>query len=366
MEKKRSKSIRNSLLRPLEMQAFVFTLAYWALIWYLDSYRNGTVVNFLYDFLGDRNYYSVFSQGRTTLFTMAVLLYVLMIVILCARTILKITGYVETIDRAVLVLPDSKAEIPDLPADLKNVEISLKDIQHSIYRNEQAAREAEQRKNDLVVYLAHDLKTPLTSVIGYLSLLEEAPELPLEQRAKYTQTALGKAYRLEELINEFFDITRFNLQSIELEHGRIYLSRMLRQIADEFYPVLEEKKLTSELNIAPDLVVFGDADKLERVFDNLLRNAVSYSYENTCIWISAEKTGGGVRIAFRNAGDQIPEQKLSRVFEKFFRLDSARGSGTGGAGLGLAIAKQIVELHGGTVTAFSSRAYTEFTVVLPG
>lgn len=365
MEKKKNKSVRNSLLRPLEVQVFVSTLVYWAIIWYFDSYRNGTVVNFLYNFLGNKGYYSIFSQGRITLFTMTVLLYVLMIVVLCARTILKIIGYVETIDQAVLVLPDSKAEIPDFPADLKNVEISLKDIQHAIYRNEQAAREAEQRKNDLVVYLAHDLKTPLTSVIGYLSLLEEAPELPPEQRAKYTKIALGKAYRLEELINEFFDITRFNLQTVELEHGRIYLSRMLRQIADEFYPVLEEKKLTSKLNIAPDLVVFGDADKLERVFDNLLRNAVSYSYENTCVWISAQKANGGVRIAFRNAGDQIPEQKLSRIFEKFFRLDSARGSGTGGAGLGLAIAKQIVELHGGTVTAFSCRDYTEFTVILP-
>lgn len=123
-----------------------------------------------------------------------------------------------------------------------------KDVEEKIKKElkfkQYVANEAEQRKNDLVVYLAHDLKTPLTSIIGYLSLLDENPDFSVEYRAKYTGIALDKAYRLEQLINEFFDITRFNLQSFPLENNRIDLSLLLRQMAEEFYPVLKEKNLT--------------------------------------------------------------------------------------------------------------------------
>ena len=123
-----------------------------------------------------------------------------------------------------------------------------KDVEEKIKKElkfkQYVANEAEQRKNDLVVYLAHDLKTPLTSIIGYLSLLDENPDFSVEYRAKYTGIALDKAYRLEQLINEFFDITRFNLQSFPLENNHIDLSLLLRQMAEEFYPVLKEKNLT--------------------------------------------------------------------------------------------------------------------------
>lgn len=122
-----------------------------------------------------------------------------------------------------------------------------KDVEEKIKKElkfkQYVANEAEQRKNDLVVYLAHDLKTPLTSIIGYLSLLDENPDFSVEYRAKYTGIALDKAYRLEQLINEFFDITRFNLQSFPLENNHIDLSLLLRQMAEEFYPVLKEKIL---------------------------------------------------------------------------------------------------------------------------
>lgn len=241
----------------------------------------------------------------------------------------------------------------------------LNKIKDVLEKRQRDAREAEQRKNDLVVYLAHDIKTPLTSVIGYLSLLEEVPDLPQQQRVKYVSITLEKAYRLEQLINEFFEITRFNLQTIVLNKESINLPFMLHQMADEFYPMLSSQKKQVVVSAPEGLTLWGDADKLARVFNNILKNAIAYSYEDSVIDISALQHDNDVLITFTNQGKQIPEQMLGTIFEKFYRLDSSRPTDKGGAGLGLAIAKEIVKAHGGTIAAESNREYTRFTVTLP-
>lgn len=256
-------------------------------------------------------------------------------------------------------------QIKKFSKSFSDVEIALKDIRHDVFKNQQLASQAESKKNDLVMYLAHDLKTPLTSVIGYLSLLDECPDLPTAQRAKYTGIALEKAYRLEQLINEFFEITRFDLNEITLQNNRIDLSLMLSQITEEFYPMFKAKNLSCEIDLNERIVMFADSDKLARVFDNLLKNAVNYSYESSVILIGARVKNGYVTVKFRNRCDEIPKENLDRLFEKFYRLDSSRASATGGSGLGLAISKQIVELHGGVIKAKSTTDYTDFVVILP-
>ncbi|MBQ8504588.1 MAG: HAMP domain-containing histidine kinase [Clostridia bacterium] len=260
---------------------------------------------------------------------------------------------------------DSESDIASFSKDFSDIEIRLKDIRLDVLESQKQAIEAENKKNDLVMYLAHDLKTPLTSVIGYLTLIDESPELTREQRAKFTGIALDKAYRLEQLITEFFEITRFNINTITLQKNRIDLGLMINQIVDEFYPMLTEKNIKVDIDIPDKILMFADSDKIARVFDNLLKNAVNYSYENTMIRVGARIRQNRVVIKFRNKCDEIPEEKLSRLFEKFYRTDSSRSSGTGGSGLGLAIAKQITELHGGTIKAKSSVDYTDFTVILP-
>ena len=255
---------------------------------------------------------------------------------------------------------------PHLPVIISSRHRDVEEkIKKELKYKEFVAEEAEQRKNDLVVFLAHDLKTPLTSIIGYLSLLEENPDLPMEYRAKYTNITLDKAYRLEQLINEFFDITRFNLQSFPLENNHIDLVMMLRQMAEEFYPVLKEKNLTCSINAKGSVNIIGDSDKLSRVFDNLMRNASAYCYSGTNIDISIFKKNDSAVVTFTNCGDKIAQEKLDMIFEKFFRVDDSRTSKTGGTGLGLAIAKQIVERHGGTIEAQSNDEHTGFTVALP-
>lgn len=257
------------------------------------------------------------------------------------------------------------AEFVSFPKSYSDIEIKLRDMRLDVIGTRQAAAEAESKKNDLVMYLAHDLKTPLTSVVGYLTLLDECPELTTNQKAKYVGIALDKAYRLEQLINEFFEITRFDINSVSLEKNRIDLNMMIAQITDEFYPMLSEKNLTVDIDIIEHIVMFADSDKIARVFDNLLKNAVNYSYENTMIRIGARIRRDRVIIKFRNKSDVISPEKLERLFEKFYRADSSRGTSTGGSGLGLAIAKQITELHGGTIKAKSTVDYTDFTVILP-
>jgi two-component system sensor histidine kinase VanS len=277
----------------------------------------------------------------------------------------RFVTYLNHISAAVRQVVNETGEPVVLPAELEPVERDLNGIQQALRAREQEARDSEQRKNDLVAYLAHDLKTPLTSVLGYLTLLRDEPDLPADLRAKYTGIALEKAQRLEELVNEFFDISRMDLQTEE-ERGTIRLSMLLEQLADEFYPLFAEKGLTCRTNIASGLQVAGDPGRLARVFDNVLRNAVSYSKPGTEVELNAWEEDGWALVSISNEGLEIPEGELSSIFQKFYRLDEARSTRTGGAGLGLAIAREIVEHHGGTIQAESTGKRTVFTVRLPG
>lgn len=273
--------------------------------------------------------------------------------------------FLDELAQAVDILASQEDEAILLSPELFSLEEHLNLAKSRSVRDAYAAREAEQRKNDLVVYLAHDLKTPLTSIIGYLTLLRDEPQLSPELRARYTGIALEKAERLEDLVNEFFDITRFSLTHLELEKQPADLTRMVEQVCSEFQPMLAERGLTCELQLPPKLPYVCDPDKLARVFDNLLRNACHYSFENTTVHISGREDEQEIVLTFTNAGRTISKEKLSRIFDQFFRLDSSRASQTGGAGLGLAIAKEIVELHSGTIQAWSEKEKIVFIVTLP-
>ncbi|WP_249316325.1 sensor histidine kinase [Gehongia tenuis] len=360
--------MKNNMLRKFKWKMFgkcilwiLFgMLILFVLLYLADTLLNDVLANMVS--LADRSLYLFFVRNK--LETVLVLM-VLFVVVAIYFTLNSTMKYFNLLIGSIKKVFQKDESLITLPNDFKEIENQLNTIKYDTLRNEQLAKEAEQRKNDLVVYLAHDLKTPLTSVIGYLSLLNEAEGMPEEQRAKYLSICLDKAERLEDLTNEFFEITRFNLQNITLEMGRVNLSLMLRQLADEFYPLFAAKGLMCRMEVHSDLVIQGDGDKLARVFDNILRNAINYGYENSEIEILARQVDEKVRIRFRNHGPRIPEEKLDHIFEKFYRLDSARSTRSGGAGLGLAIAKQIVELHHGSISAESGEDMTEFTVLLP-
>ena len=277
----------------------------------------------------------------------------------------KILRKLDEVAQAAEQLATPGEEPISLSEDLVYVEKDLNRAREKALQDDRVAKEAEQRKNDLVVYLAHDLKTPLTSVLGYLTLLHDEPQISEELRQKYLGIALDKAERLEELINEFFEITRFNLSEISLEYSQVNLTRLLEQLTFEFQPMLAEKNLRCTLNIPPNTMVRCDADKMQRVFDNLLRNAVNYSFSGGEITICCTQDDAWLHLIFTNPGPTIPPEKLNRVFEQFYRVDSSRGTGSGGTGLGLAIARELVQHHGGTITAKSDHDVIQFEVTLP-
>lgn len=272
--------------------------------------------------------------------------------------------YFNMINQGVRALLDEDAEI-HFPSEMAETERTLIAIKSELRQRKLESQLAEQRKDDLVMYLAHDIRTPLTSVIGYLNLLDEVPDMPTEQRAKYVHITLEKAYRLERMINEFFEITRYNLRQISISKEPLDLYYMLVQVIDELHPILSANGNTTVLQVPEDVQLYGDPDKLARVFNNVMKNAAAYSYPNTEILISAVVKEDSVVLIFQNKGRTIPKEKLSSLFEKFYRLDESRASSTGGSGLGLAIAKEIVTLHGGTITAESENETITFTITLP-
>ena len=284
--------------------------------------------------------------------------------ILAAISIKTSLRYLNNMVDAAKSLSHPSEEPIELPEALGGIENELNLAREQALRNIDTANDAVRRKNDLIMYLAHDLKTPLASVIGYLNLLRDEKEISEELRQKYLSISLDKAERLEDLINEFFEIARFNLSTITLQYSRINLTRLLEQLTFEFKPIMKEKNLGCKLYAPKDIMLSCDADKIQRMFDNLLRNAVIYSYENSEIEIIVKNNDDKIIITFVNFGDTIPKEKLDRIFEQFYRLDAARST-SGGAGLGLAIARQIAELHGGSITADSEADRIEFEVTLP-
>lgn len=353
------------------------------------------------------------------------------------RALNRSLRYFDELSGAVgRLLADKDAPI-ELPADLSIARNELAVIRSQSLADERAAHAAEQRKNELVAYLAHDIRTPLTSVLGYLDLLRETTDLPRDTLRKYAGIAYAKAERLESLINEFFEITRYNVVRMPIERERLDAALFCQQVAEGYDIQAASRKLTIEVDAPEGLEFLGDPDKLSRALGNVIRNAIAFADEGTVISVSAARTAslggepmvdvalparlqppvpatrvgvaqaeedaadakpllggessaapvppvpsafsmvprpasasvvpGGqyVRFAVTDHGKEISKLHLTSIFDKFFREDSSRGQENGGAGLGLAIAKEIVQAHKGEIAAVSDHGVTTFTITLP-
>ena len=272
--------------------------------------------------------------------------------------------YLNEIINAVEILFINDSVIK-LSEPLKEIESQMNQIKMSFLIAEQSMKAAESKKSELVAYIAHDIRTPLTSIIGYLSLIRDMPELTVNKRQEYIEILLVKAMHLEQMVNEFFEITQYNTQKIEINKQVVDLYYLFIQLTDEFYPMLVENGNILKLEINENLYCSIDPEKMSRAFSNLLKNAISYSYSNTEIFISAKICDNKLIIIFKNEGETLSEIELSRIFEKFNRLDKSRKSVTNGAGLGLSIAKEIIQLHCGDIVAKSEDETISFIITLP-
>lgn len=226
-------------------------------------------------------------------------------------------------------------------------------------------REAERTKNELITNVAHDLRTPLTSIIGYLELLAGNTKVPAEMEHKYIEIAYSKARRLEKLIEDLFGFTKLNYGKIAMHVGQLDIVKLLSQLLEEAYPNFVEKNLSYDLQSnVPAKTISADGNLLARLFDNLIGNAIKYGADGKRVLVKIHAEDDTVTVSVTNYGYVIPADELPLLFNKFYRVEQSRSTTTGGTGLGLAIAKEIVDMHGGTISVSSDLNGTVFTVKL--
>ena len=229
----------------------------------------------------------------------------------------------------------------------------------------ESERYNEKSKNEMITNIAHDLRTPLTSILGYLDLINKR-ELTEDTKKEYLKIVYEKSKKLQDLIESLFSFTKTNSSKLVLKIDKIDIIKLLCQLMEEFYPNFEDKGITCSVNTNIDsYVIDGDGTLLARLFDNLINNAVKYGADGKRIDVKIIVENNIVKIAVINYGKVIPQDELPLIFDKFYRVDQARNSGTGGTGLGLAIAKNITELHHGVIEVTSDLGGTVFSVTLP-
>ncbi|MDR3189783.1 MAG: HAMP domain-containing histidine kinase [Lactobacillaceae bacterium] len=230
-------------------------------------------------------------------------------------------------------------------------------------------REIERSKDEMIANVSHDLRTPLTSILGYLGLVKNNPgnNLSKQDITKYTNTAFAKAEQMRSLVEDLFDYTQVAQVDFKLRWAPLDLTAMLNQLAVNYELEAEDKAVViTAITNQTSIQMVGDPDRLARVFMNLISNALKYGDGATFIRLTAKVLPDNqVEVRVQNNGEQIPEDALSRLFDRFYRVESSRNLKTGGTGLGLAIVSGIVDAHGGTIRVESDAQMTSFIVRLP-
>ena len=324
-------------------------------------------------FINDLGYENVVLQAndRTTLFL--TLLYILIGILIFSVSFALMqhrqVQYMQKLSIAMHKISNGDLTTTvDIEGDneLSQMAMELNQMAEQVRSLMEREREAERTKNDLITNVAHDLRTPLTSIIGYLELLSSNRPLDEEMRKKYLYIDYKKSCHLQVLIEDLFGFTSLGYGKITAKMAELDIVNLLAQLLDEFYPIFEQNHLEYSYNTnVPSKIIVGDGTLLARLFDNLLNNAVKYGNDGKMINVILNAEETAVTIQVINFGSIIPANELNTIFEKFYRMEQSRSTQTGGTGLGLAIAKNIVDVHNGSITAESSLNGTIFKVVLP-
>lgn len=226
-------------------------------------------------------------------------------------------------------------------------------------------RSAEKTKDTLITNVAHDLRTPLTSIIGYLDLVIKNEALEEETKERYIMIAYEKAKRLQNMIGELFNFTKVTNGDMPMKKAKLDVVKLVEQMVEEFYPAFQDAGLEYEFSTDCDsIMVEADGELLARAFSNLIGNAVKYGRDGKLIKIWVHKMPKSVTVSVLNYGEVIPEDSLEHIFDRFYRVEDSRSVETGGTGLGLAIAKKVVEMHDGSIRVTSGSEGTVFEIKL--
>jgi signal transduction histidine kinase len=277
--------------------------------------------------------------------------------------------YIEEISEGLrkIAAGDLKFRIEGRGKDeLNNLAENINYMASEILHRMEAERKAEKTKNELITNVSHDLRTPLTSVMGYIGLIKDGKYEDEAQMREYLNIAFNKSEKIKILIEDLFEYTKLNNKGVTLYKERVNLTEFLSQLIEELMPLFDERQLMVYKRLTEEkLEVDLDVNKMLRAFENLLGNAIKYSYYNTNIVVSLKKEEEYALISIKNKGDNIPKEKLDKLFERFYRADESRTSeNVSGSGLGLAICKNIIELHGGRIWAECQGNDITFSVML--
>ena len=305
--------------------------------------------------------------------TVSILLFVLVGILIFTIIFLflqrKTAKDIETLARGVKQISagDFHTEIAiSGEGELAHIAESIRLMEEELSAHIEKERENEQSKTDLITNIAHDLRTPLTSILGYLDLLRNNQMVPEEMKKHYIEIVYNKALRLQKLIEELFGFTKLSYGKLNMNISTLDLVQLLSQLVEESYPNFEKNNLAYDFSAnVKSLLIEGDGDLLARLFDNLISNAIKYGAEGKRVLIRLRKEKEAVSVQVLNFGYVIPEKELPLLFDKFYRVEYSRSLSTGGTGLGLAIVKNIVDMHHGNITVQSDMGGTRFTVTLP-
>ena len=317
--------------------------------------------------------FRLFRLERSTLLTMLVICLLVGVVLFVVYFLLLTRGLTRDLSnissRITAIAEGNLSERLDIKRqdEIGEIACRINEMTEEIIRLMEAEREALQTNKDLITCVAHDLRTPLTSVVGYLNLAMNVQEYPVEKRQEYARIALQKANRLEGLIQDLFSYTKLMSGEITLHRMDIDLVKLLEQMIEEFYPQFQENNLHYEFEKNTDsLMMDMDPDLIARAIGNLFSNAIKYGKDGKVILIALEALEQEVVLRVTNYGLIIPQESLDMIFEKFYRVEESRSRKTGGTGLGLNIAKEIIVIHGGDIAVESSQGEgTVFTIRLP-
>ncbi len=304
-------------------------------------------------------------DAQFLIFGTALALFLLIFFLLTRRSIQRVNRIIAGVKRMEEGRLDTRIDVRSAD-EIGSLAAAINHMADRLKSSIDEERRSEQAKRDLITSVSHDLRTPLTSIIGFQGLLMDRSHHSDEELERFATIAHKKALRLQSLIDELFEYTKVSYSGYQLNRQNINLGELVGQIVEEFYPVFEQEGMECRLAV-PDarIALWADGELLHRLLENLLNNAVKYGAEGVYVDVTLRAVAAEAELVVTNYGPAIPPEDLPHIFQRFYRVEQSRSRQTGGTGLGLAIAANIVQMHGGAIAAASGAQGTSFTVRLP-
>lgn len=361
MKERYLKSLERRLVLKYTLIVLALSLGGATILYIFDNVLNGIVIDFLKVLLIDSDPFTTFKKIFAVVLPAIIAITGFMLVYFLCR---ELSNYLRVLMEGMDDVLEKQRVKLNFPKEMMPTQKLILSIAEDYQRNEKAALEDEEKKKDLVYLLAQDIKLPLSNILMYLELLEKEKRISPEIRKEFLASVLYKSMDLEEMINEFFDITRFNLRYAKWTPEHMYLDRMIEQVLDEYYLLLEEKQMQVKVVYDHQFPLYADNDKIARVIRDLLRNLIALGDKKSTITISLEERGTHYDIMMKGSVPHLSAYQIAHIFHNYYRLEDMHGTGKQHV-LGLGVAKQIIDMHKGVLRASSIQDTLLFYIDLP-